>query len=372
MELPPGIKNTLTRIRKSHIAIAVLVAIVLIVWLASGERMRAQNDAPEPATAEPADADAPAPKVEVRRVSAQEYAPEQVAQGQLLPLRQVEVRSQTSAHISERLVELGDSVDAGEVLFALNQEDREVQLAQAQAELSLAEAELRAGERLLERDMMSQTDFLRLQAAVALAQAAREQALLQQEYTQIRAPFAGIIDRLPVEEGDYIQQGEGIATLVDLTALELSAYVPQQQVQPLQAGQPVVVTLLDGTRLSGELTYVASSADTSTRSFRVEALIANPAGRRVAGASATLAIQLPQQAAHRLSPSLLVLDSQGRLGIKVVTPDDLVEFLPINILGFDAEGVWVEGLPSQVDLITLGGGFVQEGQAVQSVRAEGA
>ncbi len=66
----------------------------------------------------------------------------------------------------------------------------------------------------------------------------------------------------------------------------------------------------------------------------------------------------------------MVLDEQGRLGVKTVTRDDRVQVSPVSIIGFDADGAWVDGLPPEVELITLGGGFVQDGQAVQPVPAE--
>lgn len=361
-------RNTFTRIRKSHIAIAVLLVVVLIIWLASGNTYRAENEAPEQAAAQD---EARPTKVETRLLKAQEYGPEQMSQGQLLPVREVEIRSQISAHIDERIVELGEFVTTGDLLFQLNQETRAAQLERAEADVKLRSAEVRAAERLFKDGLMSETEYLRLQSALAAAKADRELAALQQEYTYIRAPFNGIIDRLPVEEGDFVQVGQSLATLVDISTLELSAYIPQQRVHVLTPGLAVEATLLDGTQLPGRLTYVASRADSSTRSFRVEALIDNEGRRRIAGGSATLAIQLPLQLAHRLSPALLVLNDDGELGIKVVDSDKRVAFMPVTILGFDTSGVWVGGLPDEVELITLGGGFTQINELVDPVRAEG-
>lgn len=381
MALSSLVKDTASRIRKSHAAVALLLVIVLVIWLFSGEVFRAQTEAPEPSAKgeepsakgeeQPAKGEEPvSTRVETRRLRSQTYAPEQVAQGQLLPIREVEIRSQTSAHVSERNVRLGDRASEGDVLFLLDQERREAQLARAEASLKLSRAELRAGERLLESELMSETDFLRLEAAVAAAKAERELAALQLEYTRIRAPFSGVVDRLPVEEGDLVQLGQAMATLVDVSILELSAYIPQQQVQPLEPGLAVVATLMDGTRLPGTLTYVASRADSSTRSFRVEARIDNPSARRIAGASATISIALAPRQAHRLSPALLVLEDDGQLGIKAVNHEKQVEFMPVEILGFDTSGAWVAGLPDEVELITLGGGFIDVGDSVDPVRTE--
>lgn len=367
MALSSLVKDTARRVRKSPVAVALVLVVVLAIWLLSGDVFRAQTEAPE----QSAKGEEPiSTRVETRRLRSEAYAPEQIAQGQLLPIREVEVRSQTSAHLSKRVVRLGERVGEGDVLFLLDQEKREAQLARAEAHLKLSRAELRAGERLRESELMSETDFLRLEAAVAAANAERELAELQLEYTQIRAPFSGVVDRLPVEAGDFVQVGQGMATLVDIATLELSAYIPQQQVQMLEPGLPVVATLIDGTRLPGTLTYVALRADSSTRSFRVEAHVDNPNALRIAGASATLSIALAPRQAHRLSPALLVLEDDGQLGIKAVNHEQQVEFMPVEILGFDTSGVWVAGLPDEVELITLGGGFIDVGDSVDPVSAE--
>src|SRR5690606_41536094 len=88
-----------------------------------------------------------------------------------------------------------------------------------------------------------------------------------------------------------------------------------------------------------------------------------------AGSSATLSVQLADQNAHRLSPALLSLGEKGELGIKSVDDEGKVIFLPVEIFSFDPEGVWVGGLPEEVEIITLGAGFVKAGDLVNPVDA---
>lgn len=368
--LPQGVKRLRQRfrnLRQRPVFVALFLIVILIVWLISGEffsaRTKAPEHAPEPIQEVPN-------RVETRLLQARTFTPVQVVQGELQPVRAVEIRSQITARLIELVTVLGAHVDDGDVLILLDRENRPAQLEQAEAELALREAELRAGERLFERELLPETELMRLKANVATARAQRDLAALQLEYTRIRAPFDGVVDDLPVEEGDLVQAGQPLATLVDLSAFEVSAYVPQQQVMPLQPGLDVEATLLDGTTLPGVLTFVASQADSETRSFRIEARIANPDGRRIAGASATLAIELPQQQAYRLSPSQLVLDDEGQLAVTAVNEEQRIEYLPVNLLSFDPDGVWVGGLPDKVEIVTLGGGFSREGDRVVTVREQ--
>lgn len=367
MPLPPAFRNTLHRLQRNHLALALVLVVLLIIWLVTGDIFRAQDEAPEQ---KPAAEEETAFRVETSVFNAEPHSPIQVVQGELIPLREVEIRSKTSAQLDERKVEWGTQVKQGDILFRLQPEARAAELARADAALTLSRAEVNGGEVLYRKQLLSEVEFLRLKSAAAAALAVREQSALELEYAQIPAPFSGIIDRLPVQEGDYIQVGQTLATLIDISVLRLIAYVPQQQAYALRAGLDVDAVLLDGTSLTGTLTFVASMAESSTRSFRVEAHIDNPELRRIAGSSATLNVRLSDQKAHRLSPALLTLSEDGRVGVKSVSAEQTVEFIPVSILSFDPEGVWVGGLPEQVDIITLGGGFVAPGDQINPVSAE--
>ncbi len=367
MPFSPAFRERLQRLQRNHLLVALVLAGLLIIWLASGDFLRAKDEPPEE---EPKPDEAEAFRVETSVLQAEPHSPVQVVQGELLPMREVEILSQISAHLTERVVDWGDVVTEDEILFRLDPETRAAELARAEAALELSRAELSGGEVLHRKKLLSDTEFLRLKSAAASAYAERELSELQLRYSEIRAPFAGVIDRLPVEDGDYVQVGEVLATLVDVSVVRLVAYIPQQQVYALHPGLEVEAILLDGSRLPGTLTFVASRAESSTRSFRIEAQLDNPEQRRIAGSSATLSVRLSDQKAHRLSPALLSLGEDGQLGIKSVDAQRKVTFLPVDILSFDPDGVWVGGLPEEVEVITLGAGFVTVGDPVNPVSAE--
>ncbi|MFQ3787877.1 efflux RND transporter periplasmic adaptor subunit [Halomonas sp. A29] len=347
------------------VLLAALVLLALLLWLALGDFQRFQQQAPS-GEAPPSET---LPRVEYRISQATSYMPRRVVQGQLQAFREVELRSRHAGRVIELSVAQGTAVKAGTPLLALSRDALEAQLERAEDQLELARAELAGANNLRQRDLISQPELLRLQSSVSVA--AADVAELRQALDETRptAPFDGVLDRLDVELGDVLQIGDTFARLVDDRRLKASAWVAQRDAHDLRPGLPAEVRLLDGSRLSGELTHVASRADEATRSFYVEAVFDNPERRRLAGASATLAVTLPEREVHRLSPALLELDDEGRLRVKHLDDDDRVVSTPISLVAADATEARVAGLPETIRLITLGGGFVAPGAGVIAMPA---
>lgn len=360
---------SLIKIRSPHfsIALALLLAALLAIWLLSGSVYTLVTDAPE---FTPTSQEAERPIVEIQRLQASTYHPRIQVQGQLKPNRQSTLTSRINSQVEAWHVRQGQAVKAGDLIISLDQEDRQAQLQRAEANLRVAEANLRATERLQSQNLSSETALLNQQALVASARAERDRASMELQHTQIQAPFDGFIESLPIEVGNSIQPGDALASLADIRSLKLSADIPQQQASQLAEGLITEARLLDGDLLTGEISFVAHVADSATRSYRIEAQIDNPELRRVAGASATVSLLLPAQTAHRFSPALLSLDSNGRTGVFLINNEDIMEFIPVRILSLDTSGVWVSGLPADIKLITQGAGFVREGEPVTAVQVE--
>lgn len=340
-----------------------------LFWLWRGQLYQAAEQAPKETTSSEAKEQHDSQRrdelyyVEVTPTQAQRYQPTVQVQGQLLPARHLALRAQVNGTLTHRPT-LGQTVAAQEPLITLSDEGRTARLEQAKAELALRQAEANAGVRLRRERHISETDYLGLVAAAANAKAAVADAQLALDHTQLTAPFAGQVDQLSVEEGDFVQAGEMLLTLVDVSHLKLSALIGQQQVSGLTPGLSVTAVLLDGRKLEGRLNFVAQEADHQTRSFALEARLDNPQHWRVAGGSAGLHIHLPEQKAYRLSPALLTLTKEGRLGVYVVDEAQRMQLQPVNLLSITPDEAWVDGLPEQVQLVTRGAGFVAQGEQV--------
>lgn len=181
--------------------------------------------------------------------------------------------------------------------------------------------------------------------------------------TEVKAPFSGYIEKI-VKPGNFLERGQICATIIQLNPITFVAEVPESDINKVNEGQQVVLNLITGETIEGKLTFVSKSASSLTRTFKVEAEIENKNGLIRDGITSEMIIKTSKIKAHKITPSVLMLNDKGILGIKVIRDLDIVKFLPVTILEDSEDGIWVTGIPNQIQLITQGQGFVEDDQKV--------
>lgn len=349
------------RLSLRAIVIAAIV-LVAVAWIASGVLTR-----PAP-TADDDEADRRT-TVGVAERQAESVEELLLLQGDVEPDSRMVVRAETEGQVEEWAVSRGARVEEGELLARLKMNDREAKLRQAEAQVAGAESDYEATRAMADDDYAAelQVDVKRaeLEAARAELEAVREDI----DNTRLRAPMDGIVNRRIAERGDFLGVGAELAEIVVNDPLLAVGRVPQHRRGEVESGQTARIRFLDGTTAEGEVTFVAPVADPATRTFRLEATFANPDGDLPSGISAELVIPVAEVEAHRVSPALLALDDDGRLGLKAVD-DGKVVFHEVEVIRADRDGIWVTGAPSSIEMITVGAGFVRAGERVRTEPAE--
>jgi multidrug efflux system membrane fusion protein len=341
--------------------LAIALVIILFFWLfIVGDHKHSLESAPE---AGESNANSVS-KVQIQTLEAKTVEQNLVAQGQLLPWRRVSLKAEVAGRVMDIHKNQGDKVLAGETVLTLSDEGRSASLKQAKAKLESSRLELKSAKTLKSSKFVSETELSRVKADLAEAEANLEAARLAFDYGQPKAPFKGIVDRRHVEVGAQVAPGSSLFDIVQVDKLRLTAYIPQQKVGELSEGQTVNLSLLNGERLVGVLSFISAAADESTRSYYIEVTVVNPELKRIAGASATIKIPLESKVSHSISPALLSLDKNGKPGVFIVNDDNVVEYYSVDILSVSDNAI-VSGLPNTVRLITIGSGFVKVGQTVE-------
>ena len=185
--------------------------------------------------------------------------------------------------------------------------------------------------------------------------------------TQVKAPFSGFIEQI-VKPGNFLERGQVCATIIQLNPISFIAGVPEYDINKVQVGQKVSLELVTGQKINGKLTFVSKSASSDTRTFIVESQIENPQGLVKDGLTANMTIEIDKVKAHKISPSILLLNDGGKLGIRIVVNSKIAQFIEITILEDSEEGLWVTNIPEDVEIIIQGQGFVEDGQEVLTNR----
>lgn len=358
---------------RSSVLIALLITAATVAWVGSG-MLGATEDptATEAALQPPAAAhrETKPPEVRVQDISAQTRVETLRVLGETRASRLVEVKAETGGRIAEVGADEGEAVAGGDLLVRLAMNDRMERLSQAEAAVARWEDRYAADRRLADRDFTSRQRVLESRAALEDARAAMAAILLDIDRTRIAAPFDGIVETRLAEEGDYVGVGDPVARVVDLDPLLVVGRISEVDIGRVTIGQSGSATLVTGKRLSGTVSYISPVADGVTRTFPVELRIPNPDGAVPEGMTADLHLPLSETRAHLIQASVLSLDDEGRIGVKLVDADNRVVFHPVTLAGDSREGLWVDGLPDPATLIIVGQEFVRAGQQVRPVHED--
>ncbi len=349
---------------KSWLTSAV-IAIAITVWLLSGQ-VTGDDDG---LTVEPVANEQTMERtsVRIREQAAEEVTRTIVVNGRTAPARTIQINAETDGRVVSIGAERGERLDRGEIIVQLDERDRNARLSQAEATVRQRELEYEARGRLKGDSYVSEAQLQEAAALLETARAELARAVLDIEYMTIRAPFDGALQDRTVEIGAFVGSGDPVATFVDERKLVVSADVSEFDAHYVEIGSPGKARLATGQEVEGRIRYVAPVADEATRTFRVELEVDNASGEYRGGMTAELMIPAETIFAHRVSPSLLTLDDEGNLGIKIVNDLGQVEFYPADIAMSSNEAVWIGGLPHTASIITVGQGFVNEGAVVNSV-----
>jgi multidrug efflux system membrane fusion protein len=186
----------------------------------------------------------------------------------------------------------------------------------------------------------------------------------REAYPKIVAPFSGYLESLRVDKGDYLNTGGICASLIDSNPMLLIADIAEKEIADIDVGANSMARLISGDEILGKVSFIATSADKNTRTFRVEIQVDNKDRKIRDGVSAEIYIESKKVFSHKISPAILSLNDQGKLGIRTVDENNSVEFREIEILEDTTDGLWISGLNENERIITLGQEYVFQGQTV--------
>jgi RND family efflux transporter MFP subunit len=366
-ELPPASAARPASRRFLKPALAVLAAVAVAASL-MGLRVSQANKEPEKKKEDRTFEFAAGDLAELRREPLGRRIP---VSGSMKPLLQATVRSKVPAEVAKVHVQEGQAVAAGARLFTLDTDDLRARfdaqmaaVAEARARLDLARKNQANNKALLEKSFISQNAYDSVANSVQVAEAnlksAEAQAAIARravEDAEIRAPFAGIVSKRWVNQGDKVAADMPVAQLVDLSRMELEAPVPVSEIPFVKVGQEIAFEVdgFQGRRFAGRIERVNPAADAGSRSILVFATIPNADASLKGGMFANGTLATSSGVEVDVIPSSAVIEEGGQSFVYVVK-DGKVERRSVVLGARNAElGVTTvrEGLERGVPVITV-------------------
>jgi len=288
--------------------------------------------------------------------------------GRIEAVQQSTVSAQISGTITDLPVDVDDVVNQGDVIARLDDTEPKAQLNQAEADLSEAQSSvLDATQRvdrirpLAARGVASQAELDEAenqlnaaQARLARAEAAVEQAQERLSYTEVRAPYGGIVTERHVELGETVSPSTPLLSGFSLEALRVVVSIPQRYANLARQQRQASVTLDDGRVLSTDEMTFFPYADTQTHAFRVRMALNEVDGDVFPGMLVRVGLPVGERAALWIPEEALVhrgelrgvyvFDAEGQKRLRQIRTgvrrDGKIEVLA----GLDeGERVWLRG-----------------------------
>jgi membrane fusion protein (multidrug efflux system) len=252
-------------------------------------------------------------------------------------VRNIELRAQEKGYLQDIYVDEGQYVKAGQLLFRIMPKIYEAELLKAEAEAKIAGIELQNTKILAEKNVVSKNELAMAEAKLDQANAETALAKVHLSFTEIRAPFDGTIDRLPLKLGSLVDEGELLTSLSDNS--QMFAYFNVSEPEYLdyetnvkdRANSKVSLLLANNRPLKyqGNVETVESEFNNETGNIAFRARFPNPEKLLKNGETGKVqmtvplhdALVIPQKATYEIQDKkyVYVVDKSGVVKSKNIT-----------------------------------------------------
>ncbi len=281
---------------------------------------------------------------------------------QIKSVRNIEIRAQEKGYLQNIYVDEGQFVKAGQLLFKIMPKIYEAELQKSEAEARQAEIELNNAKTLADKNIVSKNEQEMAQAKLDQSKAEIALAKIHLSFTDIRAPFDGIIDRIPKKLGSLIDEGELLTSLSDNS--QMFAYFNVSEPEYIdyktniknRGDSKVILMLANGQPLpyKGEVETIESEFDNETGNIAFRAKFPNPDKLLRNGETGKVRMTVPVKDAL-IIPQKATYEIQDKKYVFVVDKNNTVRSKEIIVRGELPDIYVIESGLSAGDKILLEG-----------------
>ena len=313
--------------------------------------------------AEQTQAELPSAVVRVQTVERKSRAATEDVVGTVRPKLSAAIEAKVSGRIGQMLVVPGQTVKAGERLVVLDAHEIQSRLDQAAAARQQAENDLKRFTALLEQKILSQSEFDNAQSKFRMAAAAEAEAKTMLGYTDIVAPFAGVITRKLADVGDLAMPGKPLLQMENPDTLRFEADVPEALIGNVKLGDKLAVRIAAvASETEGTVAEMSPTADANSRTYLVKLDLPGATGLR-SGQFGRVSVPVGEASAIRVPAAAVIQRGQMELVFVVASNHAQLRLVKTGSrIGDEIE--LVSGLNSGEQVVTEDASTLVDGQPV--------
>jgi len=283
-----------------------------------------------------------------------------------------EVIAKVNGEVRRIYVEEGDRVRAGQVLAQLDDRQLRLQAAQTRAALAKSERDFNRQVELHAKGLVSAGAFDGLKYDLDNQRASDDLARLNLSYSEIRAPFAGVVSLRHVKLGQEIAVGAKVFRVTNPTPLKASVFVPERELARLKPGQSanIAVDALAGRAYPAVVKLVSPTVDAATATFKVTLEVNDPKGDLKPGMFSRVGIVFERRQDALTIPRVALLDTDGSANVFVVSAGKAEQRTVKTGLANAGKIEVVEGLTGGEQVVVVGQNGLKDGNPVRVVTLE--
>jgi membrane fusion protein (multidrug efflux system) len=335
------------------------VALGLLIW---GISYRNQT----PVAQQPGMGGPPALPVEALPVRLDTVIESASAIGTLDANESVVIRSEIAGRVGAIRFQEGQFIKKGEILLDLDPTEFQAQVAQIKATVELNRMNFERAKQLHKEELISQQGYDEIETKLKESQASLALAQARLDKTTIRAPFGGRLGLRQVSLGDYVQPGQTVVNLEDLSSLKVDFRIPEIYLVRVKTGQRVDVQVdaFPDRAFSGKIYAIDPRIEEASRTILIRARIPNPDSQLRPGMFARVSIVLGERANAILIPEQAIVPmGQDSFVFRVVDGKAALTKIKIGLRRVGEVEI-LEGLTPKDTVVTSGQMKIRDGATV--------
>jgi len=298
--------------------------------------------------------------------------------GTFQAFNQTTIFPRSNGYVESWKVDIGDNVQAGQLLAEIATPEVDQQLAQARAQEEIAKVTADRWRDLVKKNVVSKQEYDQNEKAYEAAKANLQQLEKIQGFQQILAPFAGKIAARNIDVGTLVTAGTGnsgtpLFSLVQSDVLRVYVFAPQENAPSIHEGLTAKIVLQEypGQEFDGKVTRTAGALDPQSRTMQVEIQVPNQEGKLYAGMYGQVKFVLPDDNAPIVVPAdAFVFRAQGPQ-VVTVTNENRIHWQNIHVgRDFGTQLEVLDGLSENTEVVINPNDDLVEGIQVQVKQVE--